>query len=126
VLVVPEGDSGLALRPGEGGLPDVAAPAVHPPVPLVHALSGLRPPNLGSGNVPNLTQRQMEEDTPEQFAVREEVREWLQHNVPRPPLASISTRDGFEAHRASQQMLSTPDPSVHALNHPRSMGHQLT
>jgi alkylation response protein AidB-like acyl-CoA dehydrogenase len=37
--------------------------------------------------------------TPKQQAFRKEVRAWLEANVPREPLPSFDTREGFEAHR---------------------------
>jgi len=38
--------------------------------------------------------------TPEQQAFRAEVRTWLEAHVPKAPLASFDTAEGFEAHRA--------------------------
>jgi len=38
--------------------------------------------------------------TPEQQAFRAEVRAWLEAHVPKTPLASFDTAEGFEAHRA--------------------------
>jgi alkylation response protein AidB-like acyl-CoA dehydrogenase len=43
--------------------------------------------------------------TPEQEAFRAEVRAWLAANVPREPLASFDTAEGFEAHRAWERRL---------------------
>jgi alkylation response protein AidB-like acyl-CoA dehydrogenase len=43
--------------------------------------------------------------TPRQQAFRAEVRAWLEANVPREPLASFDTREGFEAHRAWERKL---------------------
>ena len=36
---------------------------------------------------------------PEQEAFRREARGWLEAHVPREPLASFDTREGFEQHR---------------------------
>ncbi len=44
--------------------------------------------------------------TPEQQAFRKEVREWLRAHVPRAPLASYDTREGFEQHRAWEAELA--------------------
>ncbi|MFN2589440.1 MAG: acyl-CoA dehydrogenase family protein [Actinomycetota bacterium] len=46
------------------------------------------------------------EDTEDQRAFRDEVRTWLHSNVPRPPLPSPGTKEGFEAHRAWEQAVS--------------------
>lgn len=47
------------------------------------------------------------EYTPEQRAFRQEVREWMQANVPKEPLPSFDlTRDGFEAHRDWERKLN--------------------
>jgi alkylation response protein AidB-like acyl-CoA dehydrogenase len=43
--------------------------------------------------------------TPRQQAFRAEVRAWLEANVPREPLASFDTREGFEAHRVWERKL---------------------
>lgn len=43
--------------------------------------------------------------TPKQKAFRAEVRAWLAHNLPREPLASYDTREGFEQHRAWEAKL---------------------
>ena len=43
--------------------------------------------------------------TPKQRAFRAEVRTWLADNVPREPLASYDTREGFEQHRAWERRL---------------------
>jgi len=43
--------------------------------------------------------------SPRQQAFRAEVRAWLEANVPREPLASFDTREGFEAHRAWERKL---------------------
>jgi alkylation response protein AidB-like acyl-CoA dehydrogenase len=51
--------------------------------------------------------RQMDlEDTEAEREFRDEVRTWLRANIPRPPLPSTGTREGFEAHRAWEQALS--------------------
>lgn len=44
--------------------------------------------------------------TPEQQAFRKEVRQWLRAHVPRTPLASHDTREGFEQHRAWEAELA--------------------
>ncbi|KAI5913915.1 acyl-CoA dehydrogenase family protein [Thauera sp. 2A1] len=43
--------------------------------------------------------------TPRQKAFREEVRAWLAANLPREPLASYDTREGFEQHREWESKL---------------------
>lgn len=43
--------------------------------------------------------------TSEQHAFRAEVRAWLKDNLPRQPLASYDTREGFEQHRAWEATL---------------------
>ena len=43
--------------------------------------------------------------TPEQDAFRAQARAWLAANVPKEPLASFDTREGFEAHRAWEAKL---------------------
>jgi alkylation response protein AidB-like acyl-CoA dehydrogenase len=43
--------------------------------------------------------------TPKQQAFRKEVRAWLEANVPREPLPSFDTREGFEAHRRWEALL---------------------
>ena len=43
--------------------------------------------------------------TPEQQAFRAQARAWLEANVPKQPLASFDTREGFEAHRAWEAKL---------------------
>jgi alkylation response protein AidB-like acyl-CoA dehydrogenase len=43
--------------------------------------------------------------TPEQEALRLEVREWLRANVPAAPLPSMDTAEGFERHREWERML---------------------
>jgi len=44
--------------------------------------------------------------TPGQQAFRAEVREWLRTHVPREPLGSYDTREGFEQHRAWEATLA--------------------
>jgi alkylation response protein AidB-like acyl-CoA dehydrogenase len=43
--------------------------------------------------------------TPEQQAFRREARAWLEANVPRQPLHSFDTKEGFEEHRAWEKRL---------------------
>jgi alkylation response protein AidB-like acyl-CoA dehydrogenase len=43
--------------------------------------------------------------TPQQEAFRKEARAWLEANVPRNPLPSFDTREGFEAHRRWEREL---------------------
>ena len=43
--------------------------------------------------------------TPKQKAFRAEVRDWLARNVPKVPLASYDTREGFEQHREWERRL---------------------
>ena len=43
--------------------------------------------------------------TPKQQAFRREARQWLQANVPKEPLHSFDTQQGFEEHRAWEQRL---------------------
>ncbi|WP_374482516.1 acyl-CoA dehydrogenase family protein [Zoogloea sp.] len=43
--------------------------------------------------------------TPKQKAFRAEVRDWLARNLPRHPLASYDTREGFEQHRDWERRL---------------------
>lgn len=43
--------------------------------------------------------------TPKQRAFRAEVRDWLARNVPKAPLASYDTREGFEQHREWERRL---------------------
>jgi alkylation response protein AidB-like acyl-CoA dehydrogenase len=43
--------------------------------------------------------------TPKQRAFRAEVRSWLARNVPKAPLASYDTREGFEQHREWERRL---------------------
>jgi alkylation response protein AidB-like acyl-CoA dehydrogenase len=44
--------------------------------------------------------------TPKQQAFRKEVRAWLEANVPREPLPSFDTREGFDAHRRWEARLN--------------------
>lgn len=44
--------------------------------------------------------------TGQQKAFRQEVRQWLQENVPAKPLQSFDTQEGFEQHRQWEQTLS--------------------
>jgi alkylation response protein AidB-like acyl-CoA dehydrogenase len=44
--------------------------------------------------------------TPQQDAFRAEVRAWLRAHVPKQPLASFDTREGFEAHRRWEHELN--------------------
>lgn len=43
--------------------------------------------------------------TPEQEAFRKEARAWLEANVPKQPLPSLDTKEGFEAHREWEKKL---------------------
>jgi alkylation response protein AidB-like acyl-CoA dehydrogenase len=45
--------------------------------------------------------------TPEQEAFRAEVRAWMDANAPKAPLPQLSTPEGFAAHRAWEQALSS-------------------
>ena len=44
--------------------------------------------------------------TPAQIAFRAEARAWLEKNVPKEPLASYDTKEGFEQHRAWQAKMA--------------------
>jgi alkylation response protein AidB-like acyl-CoA dehydrogenase len=44
--------------------------------------------------------------TPEQQAFRKEAREWLEAHVPKEPLRSFDTREGFEEHRVWERELN--------------------
>jgi alkylation response protein AidB-like acyl-CoA dehydrogenase len=44
--------------------------------------------------------------TPEQVAFRQEVRTWLEANVPAKPLKSFDTKEGFEQHREWEKTLA--------------------
>src|SRR5271163_4296853 len=43
--------------------------------------------------------------TSQQEQLRSEVRSWLEHHVPHPPLASLDTAEGFEAHRLWERIM---------------------
>lgn len=58
--------------------------------------------------------------TPEQQAFRIEVREWLRDHVPRTPLASYDTREGFEQHRAWEAELAAHGYS--SITWPKELG----
>lgn len=58
--------------------------------------------------------------TREQQAFRQEVREWLRTHVPREPLRSYDTREGFEQHRAWEAELAAVGFS--AVTWPRELG----
>ena len=58
--------------------------------------------------------------TAEQQAFRAEVRDWLHTHLPREPLASYDTREGFEQHRAWEATLASAGYS--ALNWPVALG----
>jgi len=45
-------------------------------------------------------------DTPAQLAFRKEVRQWLHEHVPKTPFKNYDTREGFEQHRAWEQVLA--------------------
>lgn len=44
--------------------------------------------------------------TPEQIAFRQEIRSWLEENVPAKPLQSFDTAEGFEQHREWEKTLA--------------------
>ena len=44
--------------------------------------------------------------TPEQIAFRQEIRSWLEENVPAKPLQSFDTKEGFEQHREWEKTLA--------------------
>jgi hypothetical protein len=44
--------------------------------------------------------------TNEQHAFRDEVRTWLASNVPKTPLLSLETAEGFEQHREWEKTLN--------------------
>ncbi|TXL60839.1 acyl-CoA dehydrogenase family protein [Aeromicrobium terrae] len=50
--------------------------------------------------------------SPEEEAFRDEARAWLSANVPREPLPSMDTADGFEAHQAWERKLADARYSV--------------
>jgi acyl-CoA dehydrogenase len=58
--------------------------------------------------------------SPEQNAFRAEARAWLDANVPREPLPSFDTREGFEQHRAWEHTLADARWSV--VNWPAEFG----
>jgi alkylation response protein AidB-like acyl-CoA dehydrogenase len=58
--------------------------------------------------------------TEAQQAFRDEVRGWLEANVPSDPLASPSTREGFDAHRAWERTLY--DAGYAAIHWPKAYG----
>ena len=58
--------------------------------------------------------------TPEQDAFRAEARAWLDANVPREPLPSFDTREGFESHRAWERTMADARWSV--INWPSEYG----
>ena len=58
--------------------------------------------------------------TPDQDAFREEARAWLDANLPRDPLPSFDTREGFDAHRAWERTMADARWSV--VNWPAAFG----
>jgi alkylation response protein AidB-like acyl-CoA dehydrogenase len=58
--------------------------------------------------------------TPKQKAFRLEVRAWLADNVPRTPLESYDTREGFEQHRAWERKLF--DARLSMVTWPEALG----
>lgn len=58
--------------------------------------------------------------TPQQQAFRAEVRDWLARHVPRQPLASYDTREGFEQHRAWEATLA--EARYSSVTWPRELG----
>lgn len=60
------------------------------------------------------------EYTERQNRFRMEVREWLAANLPRQPLASFDTPDGFEQHRAWERKLS--EKGFSAVTWPKDLG----
>ena len=60
------------------------------------------------------------EYTDRQNKFRQEVREWLQANVPKQPLESFDTAAGFEAHRAWERKLS--EKGFSAVTWPSALG----
>ena len=60
------------------------------------------------------------EYTERQKAFRSEIRDWLAANVPKEPLRSFDTEEGFAQHRAWERMLSTANLS--AVTWPRELG----
>lgn len=57
---------------------------------------------------------------PETIAFRDEVRAFLREQVPEPPLPSMDTEDGFEAHRAWEHTLA--DARLSVVSWPESAG----
>ncbi|SFF57194.1 Acyl-CoA dehydrogenase, middle domain [Fontimonas thermophila] len=60
------------------------------------------------------------EYTERQKQFRAEVREWLAANVPKEPLASFDTQEGFEQHRAWERKLS--EQGFSAVTWPKELG----
>ena len=60
------------------------------------------------------------EYTERQNRFRMEVREWLAANLPRQPLASFDTPEGFEQHRAWERKLS--EKGFSAVTWPKDLG----
>jgi alkylation response protein AidB-like acyl-CoA dehydrogenase len=58
--------------------------------------------------------------TPQQQAFRAEVRAWLHTNVPRSPLGSYDTREGFEQHRAWEAKLA--EAGFSSVTWPKALG----
>ncbi|QEE23373.1 MAG: acyl-CoA dehydrogenase [Rhodanobacter sp.] len=58
--------------------------------------------------------------TPEQQAFRQEVRAWLRKHVPREPLGSYDTREGFERHRAWEAELA--EHGYSSITWPKELG----
>jgi alkylation response protein AidB-like acyl-CoA dehydrogenase len=58
--------------------------------------------------------------TPKQQAFRREARAWLQVHIPRAPLASYDTREGFEQHRAWEAELA--DGGWSSVTWPQALG----
>ncbi len=58
--------------------------------------------------------------TPEQQAFRDEVRGWLEANVPAEPLGLMSTREGFDEHRAWEKRLY--EAGYAAISWPKAYG----
>ena len=60
--------------------------------------------------------------TPEQDALRAEIREWLAANVPPQKLPSLDTKDGFALHREWERKLH--DAGWGVVNWPKEYGGQ--
>ena len=45
--------------------------------------------------------------TPEQDLFRQEIRSWLEQNVPSKTLLSLDTKEGFEQHRQWEKTLNS-------------------